>query len=111
DARKVTVWGDLAEIDYTDRPARAEIVDYWKELASYYTAIGFHGFRCDAAYKVPAEVWAEIVSAARATRDDVIFCAETLGCKLEEVTALHDAGFDYLFNSAKWWDFKAPWLL
>ena len=21
------------------------------------------------------------------------------------------AGFDYLFNSAKWWDFRAPWLL
>ena len=24
---------------------------------------------------------------------------------------LKGAGFDYLFNSAKWWDFRAPWLL
>ena len=27
------------------------------------------------------------------------------------VLALADAGFDYLFNSVKWWDFKRPWLL
>ena len=25
--------------------------------------------------------------------------------------ALRAAGFDFLFNSAKWWDFRAPWLL
>ena len=25
--------------------------------------------------------------------------------------ALADLGFDYLFNSVKWWDFKRPWLL
>ena len=25
--------------------------------------------------------------------------------------ALADAGFDYLFNSVKWWDFESPWLL
>ena len=24
---------------------------------------------------------------------------------------LKGAGFDYLFNSAKWWDFRSPWLL
>ena len=24
---------------------------------------------------------------------------------------LKDAGFDFLFNSAKWWDFRSPWLL
>ena len=37
--------------------------------------------------------------------------AETLGCRVEEIAALADAGFDYLFNSVKWWDLKAPWAL
>ena len=30
---------------------------------------------------------------------------------LDEVEALAGAGFDYLFNSVKWWDFESPWLL
>jgi starch synthase (maltosyl-transferring) len=29
----------------------------------------------------------------------------------EEVEAMRGAGFDYLFNSAKWWDYREPWLL
>jgi starch synthase (maltosyl-transferring) len=108
---KVTVWGDLAAIDYDERPARAAITDYWRALARHYIGLGFRGFRADAAYQVPAPVWREIVLAARNERSDVMFAAETLGCRLEQVVALHEAGFDYLFNSAKWWDFKAPWLL
>lgn len=108
---KITVWGDLAEIDYRERPERAAITDYWRSLARHYAGLGFRGFRADAAYQVPAAVWQDIIVAVRAESADVIFAAETLGCQLEQVTALHDAGFDYLFNSAKWWDFKAPWLL
>src|SRR5262249_11380911 len=42
---------------------------------------------------------------------DLVFTAETLGCRLEEVRDLKKAGFDYLFNSAKWWDFRSDWLL
>ncbi len=111
DPEKVTVWGDLAEIDYADRSARAEIVAYWQDLARHYAALGIRGFRGDAAYKVPAAVWREVVAAVRAERPDAVFFAETLGCRPEEVTALHDAGFDFIFNSSKWWDFKAPWLI
>lgn len=111
DHTKVTVWGDLAEIDYGPRPERTELLEYWKRLARHYTQLGFHGFRCDAAYKVPGEVWAEIIGAARAEFPATHFFAETLGARLEEVAQLHSAGFDYFFNSAKWWDFHADWLL
>lgn len=111
DAKKVTVWGDLAEIDYTDRAARADVVAYWCALARYYAGLGIRGFRCDAAYKVPPAVWKPIVDAAREARPDARFFAETLGCQLEEVLQLRPAGFDFLFNSARWWDFRAPWLL
>jgi starch synthase (maltosyl-transferring) len=111
DARNVTVWGDLAEIDYRERPEREEIVNYWQDLIRRHVALGFRGFRCDAAYKVPVSVWKEVIAAGRAESEDVIFAAETLGCRLEEVQELQSAGFDYLFNSAKWWDFRADWLL
>lgn len=111
DPAKATVWGDLAEIDYSERPGRHPLVGYWKELLRHYIGLGIRGFRCDAAYKVPAEVWAELIAAARESGRPLLFAAETLGCRTEEVEALGRAGFDCLFNSSKWWDFRAPWLL
>lgn len=111
DPSVITVWEDLAEIDYSERPDRDEIVDYWQQLVRHYVGLGFKGFRCDAAYKVPAEVWGEIISAAREIDPDATFMAETLGCSVEDVHALRGAGFNYLFNSSKWWNFEDSWLL
>ena len=106
----VTEWGDLAEIDFGG-PGEAEAVEYFCAVARHYAALGFGGFRCDAAYKVPARVWRRIIAAARSVDPEAIFCAETLGAPFEAVAALDGAGFDYLFNSAKWWDFESPWLI
>jgi starch synthase (maltosyl-transferring) len=106
-----TVWGDLAELDFTPRPAREALVAEYAAIVRHYVGLGFDGFRCDAAYKVPAEVWSDLIGQARAVRPDVLFAAETLGCRLPEIEQLRPAGFDYLFNSSKWWDFKEPWLL
>src|SRR5438067_2456138 len=105
-----TVWGDLAELDYRP-PQRDEIVAYFEELVRHYVGLGFGGFRCDAAYKVPAEVWRRLIDAAKAADPEVVFLAENLGATVAEVEALAEAGFDYLFNSMKWWDFESPWLL
>lgn len=110
DASKVTVWGDLAEIDYTPRPERNALINYWKDVMRHYARLGFSGFRCDAAYKIPGDVWAELIG-LRHELGDVTFFAETLGCRIEEMQQLAGAGFDYFFNSAKWWDFREPWLL
>ena len=64
---KKTVWGDLAELDYRP-PQRDEIVAYFEELVRHYVGLGFGGFRCDAAYKVPAEAWRRLIDAAKACR-------------------------------------------
>ncbi|MBS1229681.1 MAG: hypothetical protein H6R17_2958 [Proteobacteria bacterium] len=111
DARQVTVWGDLAEINYHDPAQHAGLAAYFGDMMAHFVACGIRGFRCDAAYLVPPEVWSRLIARARAERDDAVFFAETLGCRLEQVSALRSAGFDYLFNSARWWDFKSPWLL
>jgi starch synthase (maltosyl-transferring) len=110
-SKKAVVWADLAEINYEDRPERAEIIDYFADVIRFYVRLGFRGFRCDAAYKVPKDVWRELIQAGRKANDDVLFVAENLGAMMEQVEAMRGGGFDYLFNSAKWWDFRSPWLL
>ena len=107
----VTVWGDLAELDYGNPAARAGLIEYWSGYLRHYTGLGIKGFRCDAAYQVPADVWRSLIDAAREVDPEVTFFAETLGCTVDQVRDLCGAGFDFLYNSAKWWDFKADWLL
>lgn len=111
DTRKKTVWRDLAEIDYSERPERKQIIKYFGDVVRHYTKLGVRGFRCDAAYKVPRVVWKGIIDAGQKANKDAVFIAENLGGMMEEVEGLRSAGFDYLFNSAKWWDFRAGWLM
>lgn len=111
DPEKVTVWGDLAEIDNSGSSDRDRLWAYWAELVKRYLNLGFKGFRCDAAYKVPANLWRYLVEEAIRVDPDATFFAETLGCTEEEALALHDAGFHHFFNSSKWWDFEQPWCL
>src|SRR5262249_19183592 len=40
-----------------------------------------------------------------------LFFAESLGCPAEETVRLARSGFDFIFNSSKWWDFTEPWCL
>ncbi len=104
-------WGDLAQLDYGNPAHHPDMVAHWRRLVEDYVRLGFTGFRCDAAYQVPAAVWAGIIGGVRGAAPQAIFAAETLGCDTAAIAALHQAGFDLLFNSAKWWDFHAPWLL
>jgi len=111
DPTQRTEWGDLAELDWSLRPEREEMIRHFSDIVAHYVRLGFRGFRCDAAYQVPAEVWRRIIDAAHQVGPDTLFFAETLGCTPDEVTALRPARFDFLFNSSKWWDFRQPWLL
>jgi starch synthase (maltosyl-transferring) len=110
DPDRRTVWGDLAQLDYGS-PQGEDIRAYFEQVARHYIDLGFAGFRCDAAYKVPAAVWRSLIDAVKEAAPEVLFCAENLGAPKEAVLALADAGFDYLFNSVKWWDFESAWLL
>lgn len=111
DPSQVTVWGDLAEIDNLTSHDRDGLWQYWTEMVEHALELGFQGFRCDAAYKVPAALWRHLIDAARRTDPGATFFAETLGAPIEDVLALHEAGFDFFFNSSKWWDFSESWAL
>jgi starch synthase (maltosyl-transferring) len=46
-----------------------------------------------------------------AREPDTAFLGDAIGAPFSDLLALEPAGFDLLFNSACWWDFKAPWAL
>jgi starch synthase (maltosyl-transferring) len=111
DPEIITVWEDLAQLDFSERPEREAMIDFFSEVIGHYTALGFRGFRCDAAYQLPGKVWQALIERARETAPETRFFAETLGAPPDDIEQLRPAGFDYLFNSAKWWDFRGDWLL
>jgi starch synthase (maltosyl-transferring) len=110
DDRQVT-WGDLAEIDNANSPDRDNLWQYWLQLATYYASLGFRGFRCDAAYKVPTALWQFLFHQVKQSHSETRFFAESLGCPFAEILRLASSGFDFIFNSSKWWDFAEPWCL
>ena len=84
---------------------------YWNDLIKHNLDLGFSGFRCDAAYKVPKELWKYLIDNAKKINNEVIFFAESLGCSMEDTKKLINAGFDYVASSAKWWDYEGEWFI
>lgn len=111
DPSNVTIWGDLAEIDNEKSKDLQGLWNYWDELINYYQNMGILGYRCDAAYQVPASLWERLISSSKRRFPETTFYAETLGCQMSEIKALSKVGFDYLFNSSKWWNFDKPWAI
>lgn len=109
--RVVAVWGDLAEIDNYNSSQKEELWKYWLDLINYFLSFNIDGFRCDAAYQVPVELWKKLITESRKVNKNVLFIAETLGCPFNDVLELAHAGFDYIFNSSKYWDYTADWAL
>ena len=108
---KKTVWKDLAEIDNQNSSDRERLWDYWAKLIDTYLEIGFEGFRCDAAYQVPVELWQFLIGRVRKVHPQMLFWAENLGCTVEQSRALRKAGFQLFCNSSKWWNFHDSWCL
>jgi starch synthase (maltosyl-transferring) len=98
----------LSLINTTDRDG---LWDYWLALAHHYASMGVEGFRCDAAYKVSHALWHRLIGAVKGAHPSARFFAESLGCPHEDTVRLAQSGFDFIFNSSKWWDFSAPWCL
>ncbi|MCL2219694.1 MAG: alpha-amylase family glycosyl hydrolase [Chitinispirillia bacterium] len=107
----VTVWGDLSEIEFENNPDFDGMMKYWDDMVAFYQNMGINGFRCDAAYKIPKRAWEPLIKNARKRVKGAKFLAESLGCTVEQTQALNGCGFDYLFNSSKWWNFEGPWCL
>ena len=73
------IWGDLVELDYKYK-------DLWQYIAKVFLAWcerGVDGFRLDAGYMIPVEVWQYIISKVRQKFPETMFLLEGLGGPLE----------------------------
>jgi starch synthase (maltosyl-transferring) len=104
-------WRDLAQFDHLHTSDPEGLYGFLAEVTEYLIGLGYTGFRCDAAYQIPRNLWQRLIRDVKKRHPDVVFTAETLGCTAEQTKATAKAGFDYVFNSSKWWDFHSPWLL
>jgi starch synthase (maltosyl-transferring) len=57
-------WTDLATVDNAASSDRESLWTYWLRLVSHYASLGIDGFRCDAAYQVPPDLWQFLISSA-----------------------------------------------
>ncbi len=110
DGTKV-VWEDLAQFDHRHSPDAQGLLDYVGTVVEHLIGLGFTGFRCDAAYQIPTDFWRRLIQDIKQRHPGTLFVAETLGCSPDQTRQTASAGFDAIFNSAKWWDFSSPWLL
>lgn len=108
---ETVVWRDLAQFDHRGSADREGLYGYCARVVEHLASLGFDGFRCDAAYQVPNELWSRLMREARARRPALSFVAETLGCTAEQTRETALAGFDFVFNSSKWWNYHDGWLI
>lgn len=104
-------WGDLIELDNSLSKDKEGLWNYWQEILDWYIERGADGFKCEAAYKVPEDMWKQLIKSSKEKKENIVFIADNLGAFFGEMVDLANAGFDYLFTSFKWWDFTSTWFL
>jgi starch synthase (maltosyl-transferring) len=108
---KKVVWKDLAKFDHRNTKDKEGLYQYFFSIIKFLAELGFRGFRCDAAYQLPRGLWERLIQETKKAYPDVLFLAETLGNPPDLTRKTASAGFDYIFNSSKWWDYYSQWLM
>lgn len=89
------VWEDLSELDYSKR-------DLWRYVADvllYWCGNGVDGFRCDAGYMIPFEVWEYVIAKVRSVYPETLFLLEGLGGRVSTTRSLlGGAGLDWAYS-------------
>ena len=104
-------WKDLAQIDNAQSSDRDNLWQYWLEMMLFYMDLGIRGFRCDAAYHVPCDLWNFLIPRIKEKYPDAVFLGETLGCSSQQAVDIANTGFDFISNSFKWWNLREQWFL
>ncbi len=105
------VWKDLAQFDHEHTSDPEGLYRHCLRIVEHLISLGFEGFRCDAAYQVPRKFWKRLIHDVRPHRSNLCFVAETLGCNPDQTKETARAGFNYVFNSSKYWNFHDSWLM
>ncbi|MFM0038051.1 maltotransferase domain-containing protein [Paraburkholderia strydomiana] len=111
DPRHVHREDNVAYANFGDAGSRAALVDWWTHQLLALADAGVGGFRFDSPHRVPAAVWRQLGDALREKHPDVRFLAATPGLARGDLLGLADAGFDSVFSSVRWWDFRSIWMV
>ncbi|OZI61080.1 maltotransferase domain-containing protein [Bordetella genomosp. 11] len=87
------------------------LVADWIERLGLWLQNGVAGFRCMSPQHLDAAEWRDLMDGLRAVRPDCRFLAWTPGLGPAQLAALEGVGFDAVFSSLPWWDYRAPWLV
>jgi starch synthase (maltosyl-transferring) len=109
--RQKVVWKDLAQFDQRHTRDPEGLYRHCLRIVEYLLSLGFQGFRCDAAYQIPHGFWHRLIHEVKSRHPHVCFVAETLGCTADQTKRTASAGFGYVFNSSKYWNFYDWWLI
>ncbi|HWV62623.1 MAG TPA: alpha-1,4-glucan--maltose-1-phosphate maltosyltransferase [Oxalicibacterium sp.] len=82
---------------------------YWQTQLAQWLAAGIGGFRCLGIARMAPSLWQTLIAHTRSTAADTTFLAWTPGCTPEQLTAIAGCGFDAVFSSDAWWDYRASW--
>ena len=78
------IWEDLSKLDYHHR----ELWTYIADVFITWCRRGVDGFRCDAGYKIPWDVWEYLIAKVRHEFPDTIFLLEGLGGEVSTTVEL-----------------------
>jgi starch synthase (maltosyl-transferring) len=110
DPRHARIEDNAAYANLGDPHAAAQLAAWWCERLSSMVDAGVAGFRFDSPHHVPVDLWRELRTAVRARREDARLLASTPGLAREDLARLAPVGFDSVFSSVRWWDFRDDWL-
>jgi len=85
-------------------------VSWWDEHIAQLQAASVDAFRCLNLADVPHAVWTRLIANAKRRNPQTAFYAWTVGLAPAAVGSLGSCGFDFVFSSSCWWDFKSAWL-
>jgi starch synthase (maltosyl-transferring) len=98
-----------ARFDFDE--AAEELIALWSNRLGRLLHAGAAGFRFLDPHHVPSSRWRQLLLGLRERFDDFLAFAWTPGLSWSQIEALAGAGFDGVFSSAAWWDFRARWLV
>ncbi|HTH45019.1 MAG TPA: maltotransferase domain-containing protein [Oxalicibacterium sp.] len=86
-------------------------LSYWQARVAGWLDAGVAGFRCLDIARIPPALWQKLIARSKQNKGDADFLAWTPGCTPEQLQAVQDCGFDAVFASDAWWDYRAGWLV
>lgn len=88
-----------------------ELVDYWIDYLLSIAQAGVTGVRVHTPQCLSARAWESITAAVRESHSDFRFTAWTPGLGPAQLKCLDGAGFDAVYSSLPWWNFRDDWFV